>query len=342
MSECLCMKFEELEQLCVDLEGIDTQIQQKIKQISDLEEKAEHLKEENELERMMAEVRGEKPPAGHRLEELEKAKEELKNLKSSSEELKNKALKGMAELDLPVSKPEIDSEGNVVMTLEGGPYEKSAKFIADKFDSSVPLNIDGVLLDSNKIVVTKVGDLEKELEKQKKGLQKLLVFKKNINRMARVALGEDDPEIKKVIEYMRKGAYTDIWEAAGSKQKVVFEKLYRDLGITESSGKKRVQNFFTNSQRMLGEAFPFINVGPGVWERTFFGSLVWRRYQTLHPSIKEPEEAIKEVQEEAEGEAEVRARKTEPKIQPLNKYMENKELDKILYGNAGDEDANSR
>ena len=335
MSECLCMKFEELEQLCVDLEGIDTQIQQKIKQISDLEEKAEHLKEENELERMMAEVRGEKPPVGHGLEELGQAKDELKNLKGSLEELKKKALKGMAELDLPVSKPEIDSEGNVVMTLEGGPYEKAAKFLADKFDSSVPLDLDGVLLDSNKIVVTKVGD-------PKKGLQKLLVSKKNIYRMARVATGEDDPEIKRVIKYMRQGTYTDIWEVAGSKQKVVFEKLYRDLGITESSGKKRVQNFFTNGQRTLGEAFPFINVRPGVWERTFFGSLVWRRYQTLHPSIKEPEENLKEAEEESEDEAEVRARKTEPKIQPLNKYMETKELDKILYGNTGDEDANSR
>lgn len=336
------MKFEELEQLCVDLEGIDTQIQQKIKQISDLEEKAEHLKEENELERMMAEVRGEKPPVGHGLEELGQAKDELKNLKGSLEELKKKALKGMAELDLPVSKLGIDSEGNVVMTLEGGPYEKSANFIADKFDSSVPLDIDGVLLDSNKIVVTKVGDLKEELEKQKKGLQKLRAFKQNIRRMARVAMGEDDPEIKRVIEYMRKGPYTDIWEAVGSKQKVVFQNLYRDLGIIESSGKKKVRNFFTNSQRALGEVFPFINTGPGVWERTFFGSLVWRRYQTLHPSIKEPEEAPKEAEEESEGEAKVRTRKTEPKIRPLNKYMETKELDKILYGNAGDEDANSR
>ena len=335
MFECLCMNFEELENLCVDLEGIDTQIQQKIKQISDLEEKAKQLKEENELERMIAEVRGEKPPAGHGLEELGQAKEELKSLKSNLEELRKKALKGMAKLDLPISKPEIDSEGNVVMTLEGGPYEKAVKFVADKFDSSVPLDLDGVLLDPNKIVVTKAGD-------QKKGVQKLFVFKNNIHRMARVAMGEDDPEIKRVIEYMRKGTYTDIWEAVGSKQKVVFENLYRDLGITESSGKKRVRNFFTNSQRALGEVFPFINIGPGVWERTFFGSLVWRRYQTLHPSVKETEEVLKEAEEESEGEAEVRTRKTEPEFQPLNKYMETKELDKILYGNTGDEDANSR
>jgi hypothetical protein len=341
MFECLCMRLEELENLCVNLEGINTQIQQKNKQISDLEEKAKNLEEELELERMMAEVRGEKPPVGRGLEELGQAKEERKNLESSLEELEKKALKGMAELDFPASKPEIDSKGNVFMTLEGGPYEKSAKFIADKFVSSVPLDIDGVLLDSNKIVVTKVGDLKKELEKQKKGLQKLLVFKKNIHRMARVALGEDDPEIKRVIEYMRRGTYTDIWEAAGSKQKLVFENLYRELGIAESGGKKRVQNFFINSRKVLGEAFPFINIRPGVWERTFFGSLVWRRYQTLHPSIKEPEEALKEAEEESEGEVEVRARKTESKVQPLNKYMETKELDKILYGNTGDEDANS-
>jgi len=336
MAEWLCMNFQELENLCVGLEDIDTQIQQKIKQISDLEEKAKDLKEETELKRMMAEVRGEKPPVGHGLEELGQAKEELENLKSSLEKLKKKALKGMAELDLPVSKPGIDSEGNVVATLEGGPYEKSAKFIADRFDSSVPLDIDGVLLDSNKIVVTKVGDLKKESEKLKKGLGKLLVFKQNIHRMALVAVGEEDPEIKKVIDYMRRGTYTDIWEAAGSKQKVVFENLYSELSITESSGKKRVQNFFINSRKVLGKAFPFTNVGPGVWERAFFGSLVWRRYCTVYLSIKESREISKEAEKKGEDEAEVSERKTKPEIQPLNKYIETKKLDKVLYGNTSE------
>lgn len=220
------------------------------------------------------------------------------------------------------------------MTLEGGPYEKSVKFIANKFDSSIPLDIDRALLDSNKIVISKIGD-------RKKGLQKLLVFKQNIHRMARVAMGEDDPEIKRVIQYMRQGAYTDIWEAVGSKQKIVFENLYRDLDITESGGKKRVQNFFTNCQKRLGETFPFLCVRPGVWERSFFGSLVWRRYQTLYPSTQEPKEILKEAEEESESKTETRKRKTQPISQSLNKYIETNELDKILYGKTGDEDVHS-
>ncbi|MDH5267859.1 MAG: hypothetical protein OEW62_09310 [Candidatus Bathyarchaeota archaeon] len=324
------MKFQELEKLCADLEDIDTQVQQKVKLIGDLEKKAKHIEEELKLKGMIAELRGEGPPAGYGLEELGQAKKELENLRSKSSELKKQALKEMAELDLPVSTQlEIDSEGNVVATLEGGPYEKSVKFIADKFDSSMPLNIDGVLLNSNKIVVTKIGDLEK-------GLQKLLIFKQNIHRMALVAIGEKDPEIQKAINYMRRGTYTNIWEAAGPKQKVTFKDLYRELGITESSGKKRVQNFFINSRKVLGETFPFISTGQGLWERTFFGSLVWRRYHTLYPSTKEPIEISKEAEEEDTEEAEVKERETKPKIQPLNKYMETKELDKILYGNTGE------
>jgi len=190
----------------------------------------------------------------------------------------------------------------------------------------VPLTVDGVVLSPEKVVVTKVGD-------RKKGVQKLLALKQNIHRMARVALGEKDPEIEKVIDYMRKGAYTDIWDVAGSKQNITFENLYKELGITESSGKKRLQNFFTNSQKVLGECFPFKNVAPGVWERTFFGSLVWRRYNTVYPS---PKESVGIPKPKKEPEGEVKTTKSESKIQPLNKYMETKELDKILYGNTGE------
>jgi len=288
------------------------------------------LKEEDEVKRMMAEIRGEEPPSEYGLEELEQAKKELESLQSKSEELKKQALKGMAELDLPIStQPEIDSEGNVVTTLEGGPYEKSLEFIADKFDSSLPLDIDGVLLNSNRIVVAKIRDL-------RKGLQKLLDFKQNIRRMALVSAGEKSPEIEKVVEYIRNSAYVDIWEAVCSKQKVVFENLYEELGITDSGAKKRVQNFFTNGRAALADAFPFINIRAGVWERTFFGSLVCRRYRTLHPNKKEEATEISRATEEiGEGEVEAGEGKTEPKIQPLNKYMETKELDRILYGNAG-------
>jgi hypothetical protein len=158
--------------------------------------------------------------------------------------------------------------------------------------------------------------------------------------MAQIAMGEKNPEIENVVEYMRKGAYTDLWEAVGSKQKVVFKNLYTELSIIDSGGKTRVQNFFTNGRKLLGETFPFINTEPGEWQRTFFGSLVWRRYHTLYSSTKESPKISKEAEEKHEDEVEVRTRKTEPKIQPLNKYMETKELDKILYGNTGAEDAN--
>jgi len=319
--------LEELEKLCAELEVVDTQTQQKMKQISDLEEKAKQLNEDVELKRMIAELRGEETPAPQDLEELEQAKNEFEKLKIKSEELKKQALKGMAELDLPVStRPQIDNEGKFITTLEGGPYERSVKFIAHKLDSSVPLDIDGVLFDSNKIIVTEVSDM-------RIGLQKLLVFKQNIRRMAMMALGEKNPEIEKIIDYMHQSTYKDIWEAAGSKQRVVFENLYKELAITESSEKKRVQNFFTNSQKVLGDAFPFRNIGSGIWERTFFGSLVWMRYTTLYPFIKEGEKVSKEVGGMSEGEVSV---STKPKIESLNKYMEKKELDKILYGNKGE------
>ena len=321
----------ELEKKCTELEDIGAQVQQKIQQVSDLEEKAEHMEEEIELKRIIAELRGEEPPTGYSLEELKQLNSELENLKNKSKELRTQILKGMTELDLPVSvEPEMDNEGNLIVTLDGGPYKSSVKFIANIFDSDVPMEVDGVLLHSDKLVVTKAGDM-------KKGLEKALIFKRNIQRMARVALGEEDLEIQKVVDYMRKSTYMDIWEIVGSKQRVVFQDLYRELGVTESGGKRRVQNFFTNSQRALRELFPFINIEPGIWERTFFGSLVWRRYHTLYISGKELKEISKVAKGEQEGEARAEIKKkTEPKIESLNKYMKPEELDKILYGNAGE------
>lgn len=342
MSGCLCVNIEKLEKVCIDLEDIDIEIQQKNKQISDLEEKAKHLKKEDDLQRMIAEVRGEAPPTGRGLEELEQAKAELTDLESKQENLRKKALKGMAELDLLIASPDIETEGNIVIALEGGPYEKSVKFIADNFDSSVPLEIDGVFLHNNKIIVTNIGDLKDTLEKQKKGVERVLHYRQNIRRMARVALGEDDPETNRVIDYMYKGTYRTLWEAVGSKQKVVFEKLYKELGISESVEKRKVQNFFINSRKVLGELFPFANLDRGVWERTFFGSLVWRRYQTIHPSTKQAEEIPRELEEQGKTEAGDEERKAEPKSPPLNRYMHANEVDKILYGNAGEEDGKTR
>jgi hypothetical protein len=334
------MNLSELEDICRKLEDISVKTQQKIGQVTDLEERSKQLKDEMELEKIRAEIRGEKPPEASSLEELEQARKELKELEGSREALKKDALTGMAKLDLPISKPETDSEGSVVFTLEGGPYERSVGFVAKQFDSSLPLNIDNVLIDTNKVVVTKVKKLTNELQKLKEGYQSITVFKQNIQRMAQIAMGEKNPEIENVVEYMRKGAYTDLWEAVGSKQKVVFKNLYTELSIIDSGGKTRVQNFFTNGRKLLGETFPFINTEPGEWQRTFFGSLVWRRYHTLYSSTKESPKISKEAEEKHEDEVEVRTRKTEPKIQPLNKYMETKELDKILYGNTGAEDAN--
>jgi len=323
------VRLNELEKLCVDLEEVDTQIRQKIKEVSDLEEKAKNMKEGIEVQRIMAQLRGEGPPVEPEPAELDKSKKELESLENRLGELKNQALKGMTELNLPVSDQlTIDSDGNLVATLEGGPYEKSVKFIADRFDSSVPLDIDDVLLHADRIIAIKVANT-------KTGAQKLLLFKGNIQRMARVSVGLEDPEIKKVVDYMHKGTYKDIWEAVGSRQKVVLEELYGNLGITETNGKKRVQNFFINNRKMLGNAFPFINTSPGVWKRTFFGSLVWGSYQTFYPSAKETRTTLEEAEKKSEDQGTVK-RKIEPKIQPLNKYMESEKLDKILYGNTGE------
>jgi chromosome segregation ATPase len=117
------MNLSELEDICRKLEDISVKTQQKIGQVTDLEERSKQLKDEMELEKIRAEIRGEKPPEASSLEELEQARKELKELEGSREALKKDALTGMAKLDLPISKPETDSEGSVVFTLEGGPYD---------------------------------------------------------------------------------------------------------------------------------------------------------------------------------------------------------------------------
>jgi hypothetical protein len=321
------MNFQELEQISSELEDISNKIQSKSKQVSALENQAKQQEEENEMQKMLAEVSGKPLPSKVSFDELDNSKKEVEELKRQLGEKEKQALKGMTELTFPINETPIEKGNGVfVAGFDGKTYEKSLKFIASRFNSSTPIEIDDVTIHSDKVVISKAQDV-------KESVKKLLLLKKNIQKMALVSLGQEDPEVERIVKYLNDSTYRDIWEATGSRQKIVFESLYSELGITENERKKKVQNFFTNCQKTLGENFPFENTGPGAWKRTFLGSLVWTRYQTLHPLPNETRAGSVETEKREDKKACIEEKNTESKTPTLNKYMEAKDIDKILYGN---------
>lgn len=317
------MKLTELEEKCKNIDEIRRQYEQQLANLKRLELESQEKNKETQMLRELAKIRGEELPTRHGFDDLEKAKKTTETLENEAKKLEGEIYEGMKDITLPIplELPQVDSSGNASISFEGGPYNYAVNFIASTMSSDVPFELDKAQLHPDKIVIINVKNSTSVIERLK-------ILRDNLGRLARIALKAEDHDVEQVVEYLRESEYRDLWEAVKGRKRISYEEIFSDLNITETKGKKRVRNFFTNLEKQLKEKSPFMRTDSGIYELSFFGSLAWKRYSDKYPSPNSSEEASPEVVVKKEQKKE-EPRKTS--MPSLNKYLSNEDKE-LIYG----------
>jgi len=318
--------LSEIEEKCGKIESARKQIEQQLSNLEKLELEATRRNKEAQILREIARIRGEEPQAEPGLDELEKTRETKETLEIEVKNMEIEVLEGMKDITLPIPKeiPKVEPSGNATMIFEGGPYHNSVKFIASTMNVDVPMELDKTQLHPDKVIVTNVKDSAGVIER-------LIVLRNNLGRLARIALQEEDADVKDVVDYLYKSDCRDLWEATKGRKKISYDMVFSELGITDAKGKKRVRNFFTNLEQQLKDKFPFLRIDAGSYELSFFGSLVWKRYNDVYPLKNIPKVTIPETAITSEPKKEEVKKSATPS---LNKYLSNEERE-LIYGKEG-------
>jgi len=313
------MKLVDIEPKCKELVSLKHQLEIKLTELKRLESEIKEKTKEAQILEEIARLRGEKYKGEHESEELEKVRKEVENYKEKIKELEKEVYEGLKDVtfNIPLEIPKVNSRGMSIIKFEGEPCDYVVKFLASVLNTTAPLEIDNTQLHSDKIIVTNVKDPNDVVRRLKS-------LKDNIGRLARIALREKDPDIEKVVDYLHESNYREIWEAIKGRKRISYDDLFSELNLRTQREKKRVRNFFTNLEYALKEKFPFNRVSPGVYELSFFGSLVWKRYcEKYHVEKKTSVESVKIFDEKVEK---------KPEKTSLNQYLSNTDVKKVIYG----------
>jgi len=315
-----------MEEKCKNIENIKKQHEKQLAALERLELEARDKNKEAQMLREISDIRGEEFHGEAKLEELEKLRKDVETVENQVKELETEVYQGMKQIALPIPQaiPEVDSERNSTIFFEGGPYNYAISFISTTMSSDVPLELDRTQLHPDKIVITGVKDSPSVIER-------LRILRNNLRRLGKIALQEKDPDVEEVVEYLGKSEHKEVWEATKGRRRVSYNEICSDLNISEAKDKKTVRNFFTNLEHQLKDKFPFMRIASGIYELSFFGSLVWKRYTDKHPPeiIARVEFREKAVKPETEKEhAEMAATSS------LNKYLSNEDRE-LIYGKEG-------
>ena len=320
------MKLTEIEQKCEQMNSIQKQLDGKRAELQRLEIEEKKAREDFQVQRMMAEIRGEKYEGKCELEELKKVKNEIEGFSENVARLEKEILQGLKELAidvLPKNIPEPNSEKKVTLNFEGNPCDNAVKFITSLLSLDIPLVLDNVLLHPNKVVVTNIRD---RIEVAKA----LQAFQVNIKRLACVALKENDPDVEEVAKHFHESPYRDIWEAIRGRKVVSNQDMYNQMNLKTSEEKKRIRNFFTNTKDALKDKYPFIRLQEGNYELNFLGLLAWKRYQDEY--LKK-EEIMREEKQEVPQEKPVgNDRERRPEKSTLNNFLNSDKIKETIYG----------
>lgn len=225
---------------------------------------------------------------------------------------------------LPRDIPPPDSEKKVVVNFEKGSFTNAVKFMASILNSDIPLKLDNILLYPDKITVANV---QQKIE----AAEALKNFIENVKRMARIALRENDPDIEETAKYLYESPYRDIWETIRGRKTVSLHEIYSELNIKQDEMQK-VRNFFTNTKIVLREKYPFICVEKGNYELSFFGSLVWKYYQSNYIRKTEVEQEDKNEKEATIKESAKKDDSQKNERTTLNSFLDDKKIKETLYG----------
>lgn len=317
------MDLVEIERKCEGINSTKQQLEAKQAELQRLEFEAKEKTKEAQMLEEIAKLRGEKYEGEHELEELKKVKEDVEGYQMKIKKLEREVFEGLKDVTfpIPVELPKVDSDGKSTINFEGLPNNYAVKFIASTLSSDVPLRLDRTELHPDKIIVANVKEPAQVVERLK-------VLRSNISRLARIALKEKDPDVEEVVDYLHGSDYQQIWETVKGRKKISYDDLSSELGVKTSKERHRVRNFFTNLEHILKDKFPFIRISPGVYELSFFGSLVWKRYCDKY---LEEKETAKEPYREVSVEETIR-REEKPETSTLNKYLSNNEIKEVIYG----------
>lgn len=320
------MKLSEIDLKCEQRDSIKKEIESKKNDLLRLEKEDEKAKEDDEVQRMMAQVTGQVYEGRRELENLNKVRTEIETSEANLSNLERQILDGLKEITLDVLKRDIslnpNQEGQVTLNFEKS-CANAVQFLASLLDSNSSVAIDNVMLYPDKVTISNV-------EKQIQVAKALEIFRANIKRLAVVALKENDPDVEEVAKSLYESTYRGIWEATKGRKIIKNQDLYDELNATEDKDKKKVQNFFTVMKSTWKDNKSLLTpLEGGKHELTFFGSLVWRRYfddylktnKTVNQDIDiaTPQKATK--QEENN--------KTEPS---LNKFFDQDQVKETIYG----------
>ena len=317
------MDLVEIERKCEEINSAKKQLEAKRAELQRLESDAKKKTKEAQMLEEIAKLRGEKYEGEHELEELKKVREDLEDYQKRIRKLEQEVFEGLKDVTFPIplELPKVDSDGRSIMNFEGSPSNYAVKFIASTLSSDVPLKLDRTELHPDKIIVVNVKEPVQAVER-------LRVLRSNISRLARIALKEKDPDVEEIADYLHGSDYRQIWETVKGRKKITYDDLSSELGVKTSKERHRVRNFFTNLEHHLKNKFPFIRISAGVYELSFFGSLVWKRYCDKY---LEEKETAKESYREVSVEETVK-REEKPETSTLNKYLSNNEIKEVIYG----------
>lgn len=313
------MELAEINQKCEEVNSIRQELKAKREKLQNLKiEEIEKTREVQMLEEI-AKLRGEEYQGENEKQELTKAKMEVTDCQKRVEKLEHEIFEGLKNVTFPIplTLPKIDSNGRSSINFEGSPNNYAVKFIASVLNADVPLELDRTELHPDKIIMSNVREPIQVVNRLK-------ALRNNISRLAKIVLNEKDPDVEDVADYLQGSNYRQIWEIIRGRKKITYDDLFSEMNLTTSKEHKKIRNFFTNLENSLKDKFPFIRLSPGVYELTFFGSLVWKRYHDkYHPKI----ELVEDLPSEKAAEEPVK-RKEAP---TLNNYTEN-EIKDIMYG----------
>jgi len=299
------------------------ELDEKLKREKNLELKLKEKLREYELLKEIAKLRGEPFKGEPKMEELDILKNEIKEDQKRIEKLKREILEGLKDVtfNIPLEIPKVNSERKSIIKFEGKPCDYVIKYISQLIgDSDIPIRLNNIELYPDKLIV-------KNVKNEKEVIESLKSLKNNIKLLAQTKLGESNSNIEETADYLYNCSYRDIWEAIKGRKRVSYNDLITELDLKTDKEKKRIRNFFTNLERQLKDKFPFMRVSPGVYELTFFGSLVWTRYCDKYlPKLKD------EIEVSHEKDLIELSPKKEKKIEKitLNKFTNN-DIE-IIYG----------
>jgi len=317
------MNLADIEHKCKEIDTVRKQLETKQIELQRLESEDKKKTQQAQILERLAKLRGDKYEGEHESEELMKTKKDAEDYQKRIKILEREVFKDLMDVTFPIPAevPKINSERRSVINFEGTPCNHTIKFIASILNSNVPFELDKTELHPDKIIVTNV-------EKPMQVVERLEALHNNVVRLARIALGERDPDVESVVDYLYGSNYREVWEAVKGRKKITYEDLNSELEAKTPKDQKKIRNFFTNIEQILGGKFPFIRESPGVYGLSFLGSLVWKRYRDKYPEVKEiPKKPHREV-----SVGDVIEEEEKPGPSTLNKYLSNNEIKEVIYG----------